>query len=180
MQGAPDANAATQHVRVLPKARRPEAVADHNHIRRTGREVAGLESAAEQRSGLQHLEDRGRELRTSGRSGPSVARGHVVARRAKGTERRETPERLRPEREVAVPGRCDSRGEWIPVPNGPQAVIGVAGQRRLERPREVRRRETHRDAHAEREDGCQVQHRVLRQRAQAQFDVEPREAELRE
>ena len=144
-------------------------MADHDDIRRTGREVAGLEYAAEQRPGPQHLENGGGELRTSGRSGPSVGRGHVVARRAEGTERRETAQRLRPEREFAVPGRRDRRGEWIPVPNGPHAVIRIAGQRRLERPREVRRREAHRNAHGEREDGRQVEHRMLPQHAEAQL-----------
>src|SRR5688500_12539614 len=110
MQVSPNANAPTQHAGVLTEAGRPEAVAAHNDIRRAGREVAGLEYAAEQRPAPQHLEDGGRELRTSGRCGPSVGRSDVVARRAEGTERRETAQRLRPERKVAVPRRRDSRG----------------------------------------------------------------------
>ena len=64
--------------------------------------------------------------------------------------------------------------------DGPHAIIRVTGERRLERLREVRRREPNRNAHGEGEDGGQVEHRMLGQHAQAQLHVQPREAELRE
>ena len=61
----------------------------------------------------------------------------------------------------------------IYVDRSGREVIRVARQRSLECPRKVRGCQAHRNAHGERKDRGQVEHRVLHQHAKPQLDVEP-------
>ena len=84
VQRAPYADAAPHDGGVPAKTRRPEAVADDHDVRRARLKVARLESAPEQRTGPQQVKHGRGELRTLGRGGAPVGRGHVVAGRAEG------------------------------------------------------------------------------------------------